>query len=92
MKAQAGGTVPAVIPSGALRETVRFGFVTAASYTDPPSTWDGDTLVDEWRQGLTTLLADPQRQRRIRRDMVAAARREFAWSAVADSWEREFSG
>jgi glycosyltransferase involved in cell wall biosynthesis len=90
MKAQAGGAVPAVIPTGALRETVQFGFRTRRSFDDLNGA-PGDDLVDEWLQGLIDLLQSPERQRRIRRVMVPACRDMFDWSHVAATWEREFS-
>lgn len=91
MKAQAGGAVPVVIPTGALRQTVRFGLATDASYTDPGDDLDGPALVTAWRQLLISLLADPERQRRIRRRMTEESRRLFAWGAVVDQWEEEFA-
>jgi glycosyltransferase involved in cell wall biosynthesis len=89
MKAQVGGALPVVIPSGALRETVRFGFATKECYTDPGAEPDGPRLVAEWRRGLIALLRDPEAQRRVRRTMMPECRGLFAWSSVVDQWERE---
>jgi glycosyltransferase involved in cell wall biosynthesis len=89
MKAQAGGAIPAVIPTGALRETVRFGFRTRLGFDcldDAPA----NGLVAEWRTGLITLLRSPELQLRIRREMVPASRELFDWSRVAAAWSREF--
>jgi protein O-GlcNAc transferase len=91
MKAQAAGAIPVVIPSGALRETVHFGFTTKDAYTDPEPRPDGLELVSQWRQGLLELLSDPERQRQVRRAMVTASRHDFAWDGVVDQWEAEFS-
>ena len=90
MKAQAGGAIPAVIPNGALRETVRFGFRTKADF-DNPGCSNGNGLLDEWRQGLIELLRSPERQLSIRRAMVPASRQAFDWSRIAADWDREFS-
>ena len=90
MKAQAAGAIPVVIPSGALRETVHFGFVTSDAYTDDEPHTDGAGLVSEWRQGLVGLLPDPERQRQVRRAMVTTSRLSFAWDGVVDQWEEEF--
>ena len=90
MKARAGGAIPAVIPNGALRETVRFGFRTGRDF-DNPGGAGRDGLVDEWRHGLIELLASPDRQQSIRRVMVPASREAFDWSHVAAAWHREFS-
>lgn len=89
MKAQAGGAIPAVIPTGALRDTVRFGFRTTRGFEDLDGS-NADDLVAEWRDGLIALLADPERQLRIRREMVPVSRRIFDWSHVAEQWSREF--
>jgi len=90
MKAQAGGAIPVVIPSGALRQTVRFGLATEASYTDPGEEPHGPTLIAEWRRLLISVLSDPERQRQIRRRMTEESRRLFAWDSVVADWEREF--
>jgi glycosyltransferase involved in cell wall biosynthesis len=89
MKAQAGGAVPAVIPTGALRETVQFGFRTRYGYDDVA---DDRDLAGEWLDGLIALLRNPAEQARIRAEMIPASRTRFAWSTVADQWEREFTG
>ncbi|HET9899392.1 MAG TPA: hypothetical protein VFQ44_31075 [Streptosporangiaceae bacterium] len=90
MKAQAGGAIPAVIPNGALRETVRFGFRTQRDFDNPDSSSHNGQL-GEWRQGLIELLRSPQRQLSIRRAMVPASMQAFDWSHVAADWERDFS-
>jgi glycosyltransferase involved in cell wall biosynthesis len=92
MKAQAGGAVPAVIPTGALRETVRFGFRTQYGYDDIPAASSDRDLAGEWLQGLIHLLRSPAEQTRIRREMIPASKARFAWSTVVDQWEREFTG
>jgi protein O-GlcNAc transferase len=91
MKAQAGGAVPAVIPTGALAETVRFGVATRLTYDTLPAGTPGDELVGEWREALIDLLRSPQRQEAIRREMMPACRAAFAWQRVAAEWEREFA-
>ena len=90
MKAQAGGAIPAVIPNGALQETVRFGFRTQRDFGNPGGPSDND-LIDEWRQGLIELLSSPERQLSIRHAMVPTSREMFDWSRVAADWDREFS-
>jgi glycosyltransferase involved in cell wall biosynthesis len=91
MKAQAGGAVPAVIPTGALSETVRFGFRTMRSYTDYRGLPFPQRIVEEWLQGLVDLLRSSERQARIRTEMIPDSRRHFDWSAVARAWEQEFA-
>ncbi len=91
MKAQAGGAVPVVIPTGALTETVRHGFKTMRSYTDFLGLQFPRRIIDEWLDGLVDLLRSPDKQERIRQTMIPDSRRRFAWSGVADAWEQEFA-
>lgn len=49
MKARAGGAIPAVIPNGALRETVRFGFRTGRDFDNP----GGPAVTAWWTNGGT---------------------------------------
>ena len=91
MKAQAGGAVPAVIPNGALRETVRFGFRTPYTYDDLAPGTSGQELIAQWREGVVDLVRHPARQRRIRDEMMAVSRDAFAWERVASAWDREFA-
>jgi glycosyltransferase involved in cell wall biosynthesis len=90
MKAQAGGAIPVVIPMGALREVVQFGFHTHRGYDGIAPTEVGE-LETEWLDGLITLLSSPAEQTRIRQTMIPPSKARFSWSAVADQWEREFT-
>ncbi len=91
MKAQAGGAVPVVIPTGALRETVKFGFTTMRSYTDFRGLPFPRRIIDEWLQGLIAVLRAPQMQEQLRATMIPFSRRRFDWSRVAIHWEQEFA-
>ena len=90
MKAQAGGAVPVIIPRGGLGEIVRFGFRTRRGYEDV-SPDDVGELEREWLDGLIGMLSSPEEQDRIRREMIPASRARFAWSVIAEQWEREFA-
>jgi glycosyltransferase involved in cell wall biosynthesis len=90
MKAQAGGAVPVVIPTGALRETVQFGYKTMRSYTDYRGMPVSRRVLDEWREALIALLRAPEHQERIRREMRPASLRRFSWSRVVSQWLDEF--
>jgi glycosyltransferase involved in cell wall biosynthesis len=46
--------------------------------------------VDEWRRGLIELLLSPERQQRIRREIVPVCERAFDWARVAAAWEEAF--
>jgi protein O-GlcNAc transferase len=91
MKAQAGGAIPVVIPTGALRETVKFGFATMRSYTDFRGLRFPRRIIDEWLDGLIAILRAPQLQERIRSVMVPRCISRFDWRRVAQQWEREFA-
>jgi protein O-GlcNAc transferase len=90
MKAQAGGAVPAVIPTGALRDTVVFGFRTQAGFDRLDGTSE-DALVKEWRMGLIALLGSPEKQHSIRREMIPASMELFDWAHIAQAWSSELS-
>lgn len=90
MKAQAGGAVPVVIPTGALAETVRHGFRTMRSHSDYAGQRLPPRIIEEWLQALVGLLQSPERQARIRAAMVPDSRRRFDWANVVAGWEREF--
>lgn len=91
MKAQAAGAVPAVIPTGALTETVRHGFATMRSYTDFDPMPLPRRVIEEWLGGLIDLLRSPGRQAHIRAGMRADSLRRFSWESVVSSWEGEFA-
>jgi hypothetical protein len=80
-----------VIPTGSLAETVQFGFRTASNYDDLAEGESDRALVDEWREGVIELLRSPDRQQRIREEMIPTSIEAFAWARVADGWENEFS-
>lgn len=91
MKAQAAGAVPAVIPTGALAETVRHGFATMRSYTDYDRAPLPRRVIDEWLGGLIDLLRSPERQASIRAGMRAESLRRYSWENVVSAWEGEFA-
>ncbi len=88
MKAQAGGAIPVVISSGALRETVNFGFKTMRGRTDFARL--PQRIIEEWLAGLIDLLRSPERQARIRREMTPTSRQRFDWARVVEQWNSEF--
>lgn len=89
MKAQAGGAIPVVFPTTALRETVRFGIRTAF---DPLEREDlAPLLGPAWFDGLRSLLNDRAKQEEMRAAMTADARTHFDWSTIAREWSDEFA-
>jgi len=91
MKAQAAGTLPVVIPSGAVEETVQFGFRTATSANDYPLRRLPPAVYAEWEDLLISNLRDPAKLEPLRAPMAAAARQRFAWETVAREWDAEFT-
>lgn len=89
MKAQAGGAIPVVFPTAALRETVRFG---ARTIADPLESRDlAVALGEAWYEALIGTLRDRAAQDSIRPAMMADARTVFAWPTVAREWAEEFA-
>jgi glycosyltransferase involved in cell wall biosynthesis len=90
MKAQVGGAVPVVIPTGALRETVQFGLRTSYGHDDHPPTTSYDELLLEWEAGLIEMLRSSSLQEAVRGEMRPASRARFDWEVIATAWEQEF--
>jgi len=91
MKAQAAGALPVVIPSGAVGETVEFGFRTTTCANDYPGRRLPPHVYEEWEALLISNLRDPSRLEPLRAPMAAAARQRFAWASVAEEWNAEFA-
>jgi glycosyltransferase involved in cell wall biosynthesis len=90
MKAQVGGAVPVVIPTGALQETVKFGYKTDRCYTDFADRQLPRRFINEWRDALIDYLRNPDRQESVRVPMMAQSRSAFSWRGVAEEWVGEF--
>jgi glycosyltransferase involved in cell wall biosynthesis len=91
MKAQAGGAIPVVIPSGALKETVRFGFKTEKAFTDYPGKDFPLVFLDQWQDALIDYLRNTWKQQAIRNEMMRWSLNWFSWQQVAQDWAAEFS-
>jgi glycosyltransferase involved in cell wall biosynthesis len=91
MKAQAGGALPVVIPSGAVDETVEFGVKTSTSANDYPGRHIPPRVYQEWEELLISSLRNPGELEPLRARMAAAARQRFAWETVAREWSAEFA-
>ena len=91
MKAQAGGALPVVIPSGAVAETVEFGARTLTGADHYPGRPLPRQVYAEWEALLISNLRDPAKLEPLREQMAAAARRRFAWHAIAQEWSAEFN-
>ena len=85
MKAQAWGAVPCVINYAALTETVQFGEKVEGDIYDQET-------KDAFLKALVGLLNDPERQEKIRGEMMSWAREKFGWDKVALQWSEEFRG
>jgi hypothetical protein len=91
MKAQAGGAVPVVFSTGALRETVRFGYRTLRSFTDDAERRLPRGTLQAWLAALVDYQRHPDKQEAVRQVMMPRCQRDFAWSGVARQWLDEFS-
>ena len=85
MKAQAWGAIPCVINYAALTETVQFGEKVEGDIYDQET-------KDAFLKALVGLLNDPERQEKIRGEMMPWARGKFGWDKVAKQWSEEFKG
>ena len=91
MKAQIAGAIPVVIPTGALKDTVMFGYKTAL---------DGDNwgslseevqtqCLQEWFACLFKAMGDESSNSEIRTAMQAQTRDYFSWKTIAAEWAQE---
>jgi glycosyltransferase involved in cell wall biosynthesis len=80
MEAQYYGAVPVVIPSGALPETVKSGYMTPA-----------ETTQADYVKLLVHALSNPGETEGKRKEGMAAAR-EMTWGRIANGWIAEFNG
>jgi 2-polyprenyl-3-methyl-5-hydroxy-6-metoxy-1,4-benzoquinol methylase len=83
MKAQCWGAIPVVINYAALVETVRFGIKVEGDIYDQET-------KDEYLKQLVGLLNDPERQEKIREEMMVGAKEVFGWNKIAEQWSEEF--
>lgn len=91
MKAQAGGAIPVVIPTGALTETVRFGYKTTASFTSFKGGGLPQRFLSKWVEAIIDFLRYPGTQETIRPIMMAQSQKHFCWSEVANDWVTQFN-
>jgi len=84
-KAELWGAVPITMDYAALKETVQFGEKIKGDIYDP------DTL-EEYKKTLIDYLKHPEKQEKIRPEMMKWARNTYGWDRVADQWIDEFRG
>ena len=82
MKAQANGTVPAVVKYAALKETVKAGLSIDGKASDPE-------VMDRYVKCLISLLKDTDKQELLRKE-VLKHKNDFGWDGVAKMWHRDF--
>lgn len=93
MKAQAGGAIPISSTFAALNETVQFGTKIDMKQQDektPVGKWDKKDL-EKFKVALIDMLKNPEKQEKIREEMMAWSRKNQSWSAVASQWIKEFA-
>ncbi|MEM9770492.1 MAG: glycosyltransferase family 4 protein [Cyanobacteria bacterium P01_D01_bin.73] len=89
MKAQITGAVPVVIPTGALKDTVMFGYKTATSTEQWTSVQEQQACVQEWLSLLVKAMGDEQALADIRGRMQGHCREYFSWKGIAAEWAQE---
>ena len=81
-KAMAGGAIPVTSDYAVLKDIVKFGeAVPMGKFTEKD--------VEHYKDALINWMIYPERQERIRADMMKWARKEFDWVNVARQWHKE---
>ena len=80
MDAQACGAIPLTTPLWAVAENVKHGVFVEGDVRD-------ELVRSRYVLELTRLALDPERQERIREDMMPWALRQFDWERFVDQWE-----
>lgn len=90
MKAQIGGAIPVVVPSGATQDTVMFGYKTPWPNKYNPGTEVPIEVIDLWCEQIISVLRDVKTQEALRKVMMPRARVIFGFEELAKSWRKEF--
>lgn len=98
VKAQAGGAIPVSSNFAALDETIKYGVKIAMKKADTKKTKDDEANVGSWtddelnqfKSSLIDMLKNPDKQNKIRPDMMAWARKEMSWAKTAKGWQDDF--
>lgn len=101
VKAQAAGCVPVTVDFGALSETVQFGVKVKPSVNDENWTdaatnqgFDFSThspeVKKEFIKAIVHELKNPRPDEYVD-EMKAWATKNYAWTAIADAWDKEFT-
>ena len=98
VKAQAGGAIPVSSNFAALDETIQYGVKISMDKAETKKTKDDEANVGSWtdeelnkfRDSLIDMLKNPDKQAKIRPDMMAWARKEMSWSRTATGWINDF--
>lgn len=91
IKAQAGGAIPVSSNFAALDETVQFGVkLPMEEQKEGAKIGKGDVkFLEEYKKALIDMLKHPEKQEKIRKDMMAWARTQ-SWQNVAKQWHADF--
>lgn len=81
MDAQALGAIPITTPTWAIGENVEYGvFIEGDPYVD-------NLVRARYTLELVKLASDPERQEKIRTEMMPHAQKRFGWERFVDQWE-----
>ena len=84
IKAQAYGCEPVVVNYAALKETVKHGKKVEGDIYDQET-------QDAFKKALIDTLLHPMSEK-DRELMMKSTQEQYAWSAIADAWSKEFHG
>lgn len=82
MKAQAGGAIPVTSDYANLKEIIHFG-------EKVPMGKFEEADIERYKKHLISYLLYPEKQERIRPDMMTWAQANLSWKAVAKQWDKE---
>lgn len=83
-KAMAGGAVPVTSDYAVMKDIVQYGEQVPMNNFDEPD-------IERYKKRLIGWLKSPEKQERVRKEMMAWARENFAWSKTAAQWNKEMS-
>jgi glycosyltransferase involved in cell wall biosynthesis len=83
LRAQASGAVPVASNYAALDETIQYGHKQELKEFD-------DADLEEYKNALIKWLLYPEKQKKIRKEMIAWARTN-TWDKVAKDWHESFT-
>jgi glycosyltransferase involved in cell wall biosynthesis len=82
MKAQAGGAIPVTSDHANLKDIIHFGDKVSMYKFNPQD-------IDRYKKHLISWLLYPEKQDKVRPEMMKWARTDLTWQKVAQQWNKE---